>query len=135
MFSYNVYGEIFQHFNFLKVAKLEVNPSFHFDKSHWKGVSRDFISWSFKQSRCPISIGINNWLQKKLTRPQFGLMHSVGFWGLDPSSDLLHNQQTLQLLALSEMTCLRRSKSHPKQYGGVLEPVFCTLRKLLMQWP
>ena len=51
----------------------------------------------------------------------------VGFRDPNPGLHVKVCQQTPILLALSEVTCLRRPKSHPKQYGMVLELGFCTL--------
>ena len=53
----------------------------------------------------------------------------VGSRGPDPGSEVKVFQQTPILLALSVVTCLRRPKSHLKQYGRVLEPGFRTLRE------
>ena len=53
----------------------------------------------------------------------------VGSRGPDLGSEVKVFQQTPILLALSVVTYLRRSKSHPKQYGWVLEPGFHTLRE------
>ena len=53
----------------------------------------------------------------------------VGLRGPDPGSEVKVCQQTPILLALSGVTCLRRSKSHLKQYGWVLELGFRTLRE------
>ena len=49
--------------------------------------------------------------------------------GADPGSEVKVCQQTPMPLALSAVTCLRKPKSHPKQYGRVLEPGFRTLRE------
>ena len=53
----------------------------------------------------------------------------VGLRGPDPGSEINVCQQTPILLALSVVTYLCRSKSHPKQYGRVLEPDFCIERE------
>ena len=53
---------------------------------------------------------------------------SVDSRGPDPGLEVKVCQQTPILLALSAVTYLRRPKSHPKQYGRVLEPGFHTLR-------
>ena len=57
------------------------------------------------------------------TEPFFGSRSTV------LGSEVKVFQQTPIILALSAVTCLRRSKSHLKQYGWVLEPGFHTLRK------
>ena len=49
--------------------------------------------------------------------------------GPDAGLELMLTTKTLLLPALSIVTYLGRSKSHPKWYGWVLEPGFNTLRK------
>ena len=53
----------------------------------------------------------------------------VGSRGPDPGLEVKVCQKTPILLALSEVTYLRRPKSHPKQYGRLPEPSFRTQRE------
>ena len=57
------------------------------------------------------------------TEPIFGLA------GLDPGSELVHNQQNPLTIGPFDNDLLAQEKVSPKVVWGVLEPIFHTLRE------